>query len=152
MHEVENLSERGDRVSLVPYNKHKRRREKDKNCNMGFMQLFWRWRIDSPLRFPRACVPVNTTGICIVNVIEGNDSSLEGLWQHLAAASMAERLCRVGRVGFSCMKCVEKGRRGQNPSGIQDPALPERRRECLARPEQEADRIQQIHVPVVHTS
>lgn len=32
--------ERWDSVSLVPYNKHKHRREKDKKCNMGFTQLF----------------------------------------------------------------------------------------------------------------
>lgn len=30
-------------------------------------------------------------------------------------------------VGFSCVKCVEKGRRGQYTPGIQAPALPERR-------------------------
>lgn len=120
--------ERWDPASLVPYNKHKHRREKDKNCNTGFTQLFWRWRINSPLHFPphpAACVPVNTSGICIGNVTEGNNSCLKEPWQHLAAASVGERLSRGVRVGFSCVQCVEKGRRGQNPFGIQDSALPE---------------------------
>lgn len=70
-------------------------------------------------------MPVNTTGICIGNVIEGSNSCLKEPWQHLAAASMGEGLCRGVRVGFSAVQCVEKRRTGQCPSGINPPALPE---------------------------
>lgn len=63
-------------------------------------------------------MPVNTTGICIGNVIEGKNSCLKEPWQPLAAASMGEGLCRGVRVGFSGVQCVEKGRTGQYPSGI----------------------------------
>lgn len=82
-------------------------------------------------------MPVNTSGICIGNVIEGSNSCLEEPWQHLAAAPMGERLCRGVRVGFSC---VEKGRRGQNLSGIQDPALPGESRPDLRRKLTESNR------------
>lgn len=73
-------------------------------------------------------------------------------WQHLAAASMGEGLCRGVRVGFSAVQCVEKGRTGQYPSGINPVLFLKEGETMLAGPEKGADRIQQIQVPVEGTS
>lgn len=76
MHEVENLS--GELGSSVPCTLQQTQTQEgkgEKTLTWASHGFFWRWRINSPLHFP--LVPANTSGICIGNVIEGNNSCLE---------------------------------------------------------------------------
>lgn len=79
----------------------------------------------------KPCMLADRTDICIVNVIGLNNFYLKGAWVvpgwHAAAEVLLGRrvLCEMP----AGQQCVERGRRSQYPSKIQDLALSERKGE-----------------------